>query len=87
MRLFIVLILIFSIFSSGVAFGDDYFNPSQSRDGSSYSASDWYELGNDYYDSGDYESAIQCYQQALGIDLLMEDAWYYQGMSFFDLDM
>jgi tetratricopeptide (TPR) repeat protein len=40
---------------------------------------DWYKYGNEYYDEGDYNKSIECYEKTIQENPRFVDAWYNKG--------
>lgn len=48
---------------------------------------DLFQKGNQNYDRGNYEAAIECYSKAIQLNPQLADAWYNKGNAFFKLKM
>jgi tetratricopeptide (TPR) repeat protein len=46
---------------------------------------DWLKYGNEYYDGGNYNKSIECYEMAIRENPRFAGAWYNKGMALFKL--
>ena len=56
--------------------------PKQIKNNNVHSAEEWIERGDKFYIKGEYEKAIECYNEALKINPKDADAWYNKGVLY-----
>lgn len=56
------------------------------RNEENFTAAQWVEKGNDYYWSGNYNNAIECYNKAIALDSKNYSAWNKLGATYHAMD-
>jgi len=54
--------------------------------GKEYTADYWFQKGNEFFDNGSVEIAIDCYNKSVELDSTNKSVWLNKGLAFANLE-